>query len=61
MLPLRDLRLVLCSLKVYILHMQRIIGFFIFITQKSTRLEYPITWIKHMYSVIWKYLVLGDP
>ena len=40
MLPLRDLRFLL----VKVLCAQRIMGFFIFITHKSTRSEKPITW-----------------
>ena len=44
MFSLRDLRFVLCSLDLNVLRAQRIIGFFILITHKSTRSDNPITW-----------------
>ena len=42
MFSLHDLRFVLCSLDLDVLRAQRIIGFFILITHKSTRSEKPI-------------------
>ena len=45
MFSLRDLRFVLCSRDLDALRAQRIIGFFILITHKSTRSENPITWL----------------
>ena len=44
MFSLRDLRSVLCSRDLDVLHAQRIMDFFILITLKSMRLENPITW-----------------
>ena len=44
MFSLRDLRFVFCSLDLDVLRAQRIMGFFIVITHKSTRSESPITW-----------------
>ena len=45
MFLLRDLRFVFCSRDLDVLRAQRIIGFFILITHKSTRSENPITWL----------------
>ena len=45
MFSLRDLRFALCSRDLDVLRAQRIIGFFILITHKSTRSENPIAWI----------------
>ena len=46
MFSLRDLRFVLCSLVLEVVHAQRIMGFFLSITHKSTRSENPITWVE---------------
>ena len=43
MFPLRDLCFVFCSRDLDVLRTQRIMGFFIFITHKSTRSENAIT------------------
>ena len=43
MFSLRDLHFVLCSLDIDARRAQRIIGFFLLITHKSTRSENPIT------------------
>ena len=45
MFSLLDLQFGLWSLDLHILHKQMILGSFIVITHKSTRLENPITWI----------------
>ena len=45
MFSLRDLRFVLCSRDLDVLRAQRIMGFFILITHKSTRSENQITWL----------------
>ena len=47
MFSLRDLHFVLCSRDLDVLRAQRIMGFFILITHKSTSSEHPITW--HIY------------
>ena len=44
MFSLLDLCFFLCSLDLDVLHAQRIMGFFILITHKSTRSENPIRW-----------------
>ena len=44
MFSLLDMRLVLCSFYFDVVRAQRIIGFFILITHKSTRAENSITW-----------------
>ena len=41
----RDLRFVLCSCNLHLLHAQRIIGFFILITHNSVRSENPVMWL----------------
>ena len=46
MFSLCDLRFVLCSRDLDVLRAQRIIGFFILITHKSTRSDNPITWFQ---------------
>ena len=50
MFSLRDLHFALCSFELDVLRAQRIIGFFIFITHKSTRSEDPITWFNFGFS-----------
>ena len=47
---LSDLRFVFCSLDLDVLCTQRIIGFFILITHKSTGLENLITWLACLYT-----------
>ena len=44
MFSLRDLRSVLCPRDLAVLRAQRIMGFLILSTHKSTRSEKPITW-----------------
>ena len=55
MFSLRDLRLVLCSRDLDVLRAQRIVGFLILITHKSTRSENPITWPKQTWygTILW--------
>ena len=52
MFSLRDLRFVLCSRDLDMLRAQRIIGFFILITHKSTRSEKPITWFRSVCIIV---------
>ena len=51
MFLLRDLRFMLCSRDLDIIRAQRIMGFFILITHKSTRSENPITWSETKYKI----------
>ena len=56
MFSLCDLRFVLCSRDLDVLRAQRIMGFFILITHKSTRSKSPVTWLKliRVYKTPWK-------
>ena len=63
-ISLRDLFFVLCSRDLDILRAQRIIGFFILITHKSTWSENPMTWFAGYFIgprvyVTWMWLGLG--
>ena len=49
MFSLLDLCFVLCSLDLDVLRAQRIMGFYILITHKSTRSENPITWLSYLH------------